>query len=103
MSDNILYLFPDTNVFIQCRPLHQVDWSEWEEFSEIHLIVSRPVQREIDNQKTRGNDRVGNKARSTSTLFRKIIESTQGFELINSSNPTVKLFLEALSRPSPEL
>ena len=103
MSDNILYLFPDTNVFIQCRPLHQVDWSEWGEFSEIHLIVSRPVQREIDNQKTRGNDRVGNKARSTSTLFRKIIESTQGFELINSSNPTVKLFLEALSRPSPEL
>ena len=103
MSDNILYLFPDTNVFIQCRPLHQVGWSEWEEFPEVHLIVSRPVQREIDNQKTRGNDRVGNKARSTSTLFRKIIENTQEFELINSSNPTVKLFLEALSRPSPEL
>ena len=103
MSENILYLFPDTNVFIQCRPLHQLDWSEWEEFSEVHLVVSRPVQREIDNQKTRGNDRVGGKARSTYTLFRKIIDSTQGYELVNSSSPRVKLSLEALSRPSPEL
>ena len=103
MSENILYLFPDTNVFIQCSPLCQLDWSEWKEFSEVHLMVSRPVQREIDNQKTRGNDRVGNKARSTSTLFRKIIDSTQGYKLVNSSSPRVKLFLEALSRPSPEL
>ena len=103
MSKNILYLFPDTNVFIQCRPLDQLDWSKWKEFSEVHLMVCRPVQREIDNQKTRGNTRVGNKARSTYTLFRKIIESTQGYELVNSSNPKVKLFLEGLSRPSPEL
>ena len=103
MGDNILYLFPDTNVFIQCKPLHQVEWNEWKEFSEVHLMVSRPVQREIDNQKTRGNDRVGTKARSTYTLFRRIIDSTQGFEMINNSSPTVKLFLEALSRPSPEL
>ena len=103
MSDNILYLFLDTNVFIQCRPLHQVNWSEWKEVSEVHLIVSRPVQREIDNQKNHGNDRVGNKARSTSTLFRKIIDSTQGYELVNSSSPRVKLFLETLSQPSPEL
>ena len=103
MTEHILYLFPDTNVFIQCRPLDQLDWSEWREFSEIHLLVSRPVQREIDNQKNRGNDRVANKARTTYTLFRKIIDSTQGYELVSSSSPTVKLFLEAPSRPSSEL
>ena len=28
MTQHILYLFPDTNVFIQCKPLEQLDWSE---------------------------------------------------------------------------
>ena len=103
MIEHILYLFPDTNVFIQCKPLNHLDWSDWKEFSEVHLLVSRPVQREIDNQKSRGNDRVANKARTTYTLFRKIIDSTQKYELVNSSSPTVKLFLQPPSRPSPEL
>ena len=103
MAEHILYLFPDTNVFIQCRPLDHLDWGEWKEFSEVHLLVSRPVQREIDNQKNRGNDRVANKARSTYRIFRKIIDSEQGYELVNGSSPTVKLFLQAPSLPSPEL
>ena len=34
MTKQTLYLFPDTNLFIQCRPLEQLDWSEWEEFEE---------------------------------------------------------------------
>ena len=66
-------------------------------------MVSRPVQREVDNQKNRGNDRVANKARSTYTIFRKIIDSEQGYELVNGSSPKVKLFLQAPSLPSPEL
>ena len=103
MAEHILYLFPDTNVFIQCRPLDQLNWSEWKEYSEVHLLVSRPVQREIDNQKNRGNDRVANKARSTYTIFRKIMDSEQGYELVNGSSPEVKLFLQAPSLPSPEL
>ena len=47
-----LYVFPDTNLFIQCRPLNELDWSLWPDSSEIHLVVTRPVQREIDGQKT---------------------------------------------------
>jgi len=39
----ILYLFPDTNLLIQCLPLEQLDWERWKEFDEIDLIVSRPV------------------------------------------------------------
>jgi hypothetical protein len=54
-----LYLFPDTNAFIQCRSLDQVDWSEWVDYAEIHLIVCQPVQREMDKHKIRGSDRVG--------------------------------------------
>ena len=103
MSERTLYLFPDTNVFVQCKPLEQLDWSEWQDFSEVHLIVSRPVQREIDDQKNRGNSRVAKRARTTYKLFRKIIDGRQDYELIRGSDPVVKLFLEGPSRPSPEL
>lgn len=46
-----LHLFADTNVFIQCAPLESLDVSICGDFAEVHLIVCRPVQREIDNQK----------------------------------------------------
>ena len=103
MSENILYLFPDTNVFIQCKPLEQLIWSEWKDFAEVRLLVSQPVQKEIDDQKNRGNNRVANKARSTYQVFRKIIDGRKEFELVRSSTPAVKLFLQGPSRPSPEL
>ena len=50
MTERIIFLFPDTNLFIQCLPLVELDWSMWKQFDEVHLIVSRPVQEEIDNQ-----------------------------------------------------
>ena len=99
-----LYLFVDTNLFIQCRDLSDLDWSEWRDFSEVHLIVSVPVQREIDVQKTRGNDRVGRRARSTySSLFRAIATGEKEYELVHEVEPWVKLFLESPSQPDPEL
>ena len=45
MTRRNLCLFPDTNVFIQCRPLEELDWSDWADFEEVHLIVCRTVQR----------------------------------------------------------
>ena len=103
MMIRILYMFLDTNVFIQCRPLGELDWSEWESFTEIHLIVCRSVQREIDRQKYRGNDRVGNRARKTYSWFGKILDGEEGYELIRQDRPTVKLYLDPLSKPCQEL
>ena len=105
VAKNILYLFPDTNLFIQCSPLGQLHWSEWREFMEVHLIVCLPVQQEIDQQKTRGqNNRVGRRARKTySSLFRPIATGEKEYALIRAGDPRVKLFLESPSRPDPEL
>ena len=103
MSENILHLFPDTNLFIQCKPLAELDWSVWSEFEEVHLIVCRPVTREIDNQKTRGNSRVAQRARSTYQLFAPLAEEEQDFLVIKNSVPIVKLLLEGLGQPSTEL
>ncbi len=97
-----LFLFPDTNLFIQCRPLNQIDWSLLGDFEEINLIVSRPVQREIDNQKNRGNDRVAQRARATYPLFRKIITGNLGYEQVNDA-PPVKLIISPGSLPNQDL
>ena len=108
----ILYLLPDTNFFIQCkvsleeaRRAAELDWAKWKEFSEVHLIVCQPVQREIDEQKTRGgNTRVGKRARKTySKLFRPIAIGEKQFQLIRQADPAVRLFLEAPSWPDQEL
>ena len=98
-----LYLFPDTNLFIQCLSLVELDWSLWPEYSEVHLIVGRPVQAEIDKQKNRGNDRVGRRARKTHGMFGEIITTEPGYRVIREADPVVKLFLDGARKPSEEL
>lgn len=99
----MVYLFPDTNVLVQCLALDQLDWSAWREFDEVHLIVTRPVQAEIDNQKNKGGDRLARRARKASALLRDVILSGQGHSIVRPSDPCVKLFIRNAIRPSPEL
>ena len=103
MTKRTAYLFPDTNFFIQCRPLTELDWSEWTEFAEVHLIVCRTVQNEIDNLKHSGNDRKGQRARRATQVFRRIIINQERFLLVNDASPRVKLYFLPPSLPSPEL
>ena len=56
---------------------------------------------EIDRQKTRGNDRVGQRARKINSMFRQIVET--GYKVIREDGPPVKLILESSSVPSNEL
>ena len=98
-----LYLFVDTNLFIQCLPLEELDWSAWKDFEEVQLVVCRPVQREIDNQKNQGNNRVAIRARSTFKVFRQIIASREELRTIRDVCPLVTLRLEGPSLPSSEL
>lgn len=99
----ILYLFSDTNLFIQCRPLEQLNWSGFGSFDEIHLIVSRPVHKEIDYRKNKGSDRVGSRARVTNAMFREITRGTQGHRVVRDEGPCVKLLIEVHHAPDPTL
>ena len=105
MSENILHLFPDTNVFIECRPLEQLDWSRWSEFDEVHLVVCQTVLHEIDGQKNyHRRTRVRNRARAAFSMFAKLAKSGGTEHLtIRQSKPTVKLFLQLPGLPSPKL
>lgn len=88
-----IFLFPDTNLFVQCKPLDQLDWSAWAQYEEVSLLVSRPVQSEIDKQKGGGNSRLATRARKASSLFREILLSADNFIEFRKGNPTVRLYL----------
>ena len=92
MTNSILYYFVDTNLFLQCRPLEQLDWSPWKNFEEVRLIVSKPVLREIDYRKNKGNDRAGKRARAASAMFRQIPNDKH--MVVHPSNPRVILSVE---------
>jgi hypothetical protein len=96
----IVYLFPDTNVLEQCRPLEQLDWSAWRQYGEVHLIISRPVQTEIDDHKNKGGERIARRARRASSLIREIILGQEGHSVIRPADPLVKLFVRPSIRPS---
>jgi hypothetical protein len=99
----ILHLFADTNLFIQCRALTELDWSEWASFDEVHVIVSRPVQREIDYRKNKGSDRVGDRSRVTNRMFREIIQSDKDHIVVRDAGPCVKLYIRPEYNHDPDL
>jgi len=100
VTTSTLYYFVDTNLFIQCHSLQQLDWSPWHAFVEVRLIVSNPVLHEIDRLKTRGG-RAGNRARAASAMFREILGQTH--KLIHAQSPRVVLSVEPRHTPSPDL
>jgi hypothetical protein len=100
MSPRIVYLFPDTNLFVQCLPLQQLDWNLLGSFDEIELMVSRPVQREIDKHKNVGRGRINDRARATSSIFRDMIVNSNGQKLINQATPVVNLSIRHEIKPS---
>ncbi len=98
-----LHLFPDTNLFIQCHSLGELDWSVWSEFDEIQLIVCKPIQREIDNQKRRDNDRVGKRARKIHSMIHKILVEGRESELIRKESPRVRICIDPSVMPDPKM
>ena len=92
MDTRTVSYFVDTNLFLQCRPLEELDWTPWKGFEEVRLIVSRPVQREIDYRKNKGSDRPANRARVASAVFRKMLPN--GKKVVREAGPRVTLSVE---------
>ena len=101
MANSILYYFVDTNLFLQCRPLKQLDWSPWGTFDEVRLIVSKPILRELDYRKNKGNDRAGQRARAASAMLRQTLSDKH--MIVRSSNPRVVLCVELDHQYSKDL
>jgi hypothetical protein len=87
----VVTYFPDSNVFLQCKPLSDVDWKTQTSAGEIRLLISPIIQREIDRLKGDGRGRRADRARKTATLFRSILHSNDGVVIVRESKPRVTL------------
>lgn len=99
----VLHLFFDTNLLIQCKVLDEIDWSVWEDFDEVQLIATRPVQREIDYQKNKSRGRVNDRARKASSLFREILRSDSRIKVVQDSAPRVAIKIRPDLQPQEDL
>lgn len=83
--------FTDTNLFLQCKQLTDLDWSMISNGSDILLMISRPVQKEIDSLKSDGNRRRAKRAREASSFMKKMILSGDKISIIRESDPCVEV------------
>ena len=100
MNQRVIHLFCDTNLLLQCRPLEELDWSQWRS-REVHVIVTKPVMSEIDFRKYKGNARSARRARRATSLFRQMLP--EGMKVIQESNPRVVLFVSTQYGRAEEL
>ena len=95
-------LIVDTNLFLECRPLNDLPWHELG-YEHIELVVSQPVQRELDNHKKNKLGRTFKKALAATKLLRELITSQQHSIEIKKCNPRVELSIMIACRIDPNL
>ena len=82
-----LVLFVDTNLFLQCKPLEEIDWNYFRDFREINIIIPIQVLREIDDAKNSPSNRKSKRARAINSIHRKISDSEDGRGVIQNRDP----------------
>ncbi|MFK5914445.1 MAG: PIN domain-containing protein [Woeseiaceae bacterium] len=100
------HLFVDSNLFLQCQDLKSLAWREIIKDEDILLLIPAAVQREIDSLKSDGNKRRAKRARTTNSLFRKVILSENTKTKISSRSPKIELTVSPQLPPieqSPEI
>lgn len=95
-------LVVDTNLFLECRALSDLPWHELG-YASVELIVSRPVQQELDNHKKNERGRTFKKALAATKLLRGLVTSGQTTLVIRESEPRVTLSIMQASRIQPDL
>jgi hypothetical protein len=93
-----MLLFPDSNLFMQCRSPAEIPWAEITADTEIRLFASRTVQGEVDRFKGDGKGRRSDRARKVSAWFAASIESGAPI-VLRERSPRVTLELPPRIRP----
>ena len=96
-----VHLFADSNLFLQCKPLHEIDWSKLGKFDDIEVVVCRTVQLEIDKLKDRREGRRSDRARKAAATFLEIAQ--HGPKEYIAASPRVTLNLYGTSQPKQDL
>ncbi|WP_421955131.1 PIN domain-containing protein [Polaromonas sp.] len=93
-----IFIFPDTNLFLQCKPLTDVDWTLLGEYDHIDVVITRPVQVELDSSKAKGNSRVASRSRSAASLIAQLLDGPED-GLVIKQVPVVRLKMMYSLRP----
>ena len=97
----MLTLVVDTNLFHEFRPLDTLPWSEITDTDEIILLVSDPVQTELDEQKKSSKARIKRRALEWVKRFRELLKAGKTDLVVVEGSPRVVLRLDD-TRPSKE-
>lgn len=90
----MLVLIVDTNLFHEFRPLRELPWEELGTTDEIILIVSEPVQTELDEQKKSRRSRLKKRALEWTKTFRRLVLSDETDIELRQAGPRVVLRLD---------
>ncbi|MFH0801933.1 MAG: PIN domain-containing protein [bacterium] len=84
-------LFIDTNVLLQCLDLENIAWHQFANDQNLLLLISRPVQEEIDRMKQDGNTRRARRSRNATAFIRRMISAEDSRVAVRESNPHVEV------------
>lgn len=99
----ILFLVPDTNFFIQCKEPQALSWQEFSTYERVELIITRPVQAELDSHKGKGNGRVSKRARKASSIIKSLLISGDESLNVRASAPSVIMRIRQDVKPDAAL
>src|SRR5204863_93943 len=88
-----LFLFTDTNFFLQLKQVTDLPWGTVCSGKDLVLVVPRAVQKEISRLKSDGNSRRAKRARSAAGRLMGIAQSTNGRQVIRESAPRIEIML----------
>jgi predicted ribonuclease YlaK len=69
------FFFLDSNLFLQCRPLAELDWDRFADSEDVTLLIPSAVLAELDKHKADGNNRRAQRARAALKFLDALLES----------------------------
>lgn len=96
-----MLLVVDTNLFHEFRPIMDLPWEELGEADEIVLVVTEPVQTELDEQKKSPRARIKRRAIEWTKKFRQLILADQTDIVLREAKPHVVVRLDG-TRPDTQ-
>ena len=79
------FIFLDSNLFIQCRPLQDLDWDRFVGQEEVTLLVPSAVLMELDRHKSDGNGRRASRARLAIQFLNSILEAADDTVIVRTT------------------
>src|SRR5689334_15101123 len=91
--DRTMNIYSDTNLFLQCKDVRELDWQQLGLGGSVVVTVPLAVLGEIDSHKNKGNSRTARRARAFSSTIAPLAMGTQSELVLHCANSTAQLRL----------